>query len=90
MQFVHLRSSKRPVEYAVMLRVLSEGRYRTIHLFDNAHEESEHHEHAYVGFEKQQPPVATWRGDWRRAMAAALIKVEADWVDILDDWKARS
>lgn len=72
-----------------MLRVLDEGRYRTIHLFDNAHGEAEHHEHAYIGFEKQ-PPMAIWHGDWREAMDGALVKLVAQWADILDDWKQRS
>ena len=46
-----------------MLQVRDGDRWRTVHLFDNAHETSEHHEHAYVGFVKQQPPIGVWRGD---------------------------
>jgi len=86
-RIVHSRSSARPIEYAVTLRVHRGDRYRTIHLFDNAHDESEHHEHRYIGFEKQQPPSAVWRGPWRAAMATAVVKLKVEWADILDDWE---
>lgn len=56
-QLVVERSSEHPVEYAIVLIVLRDGRWRTVHTFDNAHGPSEHHEHVYVGVEKQSPTV---------------------------------
>ena len=58
-QLVIERSSEHPVEYAIVLLVLRDGRWRTVRTFDNAHDPSEHHEHVYVGLEKQ-PPIVTY------------------------------
>jgi hypothetical protein len=51
------RSSTHPVEYAIMLLVEHEGAWHTVRTFDNAHSPEEHHEHRYVGSEKQDPII---------------------------------
>jgi hypothetical protein len=79
------RTSAYPVEYAITLRVWRGRRWRTIHLFDNAHAVDEHHEHRYVGACKQPPVVR--EGDANAAMAAALKTLFTAWRQILDDWE---
>lgn len=54
-QLVVERSSEHPVEYAIVLLALRDGGWRTVRTFDNAHDPSEHHEHACFGLEKQSP-----------------------------------
>jgi hypothetical protein len=79
------RSSAHPVEYAITLRVLRTGRWRTIHLFDNSHAVEEHHEHRYVGSCKQAPLVRD--GDVNAAMARAMKVLFTTWQEILDTWE---
>jgi hypothetical protein len=73
------------VKYAITLRVLRGGRWRTIHLFDNAHAVEEHHEHRYVGSRKQPPLVREC--ETNMAMAAALERLFTMWPQILDAWE---
>lgn len=80
-QLVVERSSEHPIEYAIVLLVLRDGRCRTARTFDNAHDPSEHHEHRYVGLEKQ-PPTVTY-GSVNDAMCAAELKLLRDWRDIV-------
>ncbi len=84
-QLVVERSSDHPVEYAIMLLVLRDGRWSTVRTFDNAHDPSEHHEHAYIGLEKQSPTVA--HGPVNDAMHAAERKLLSDWRDIVHAWE---
>ncbi|MFL5817528.1 MAG: hypothetical protein ACJ76L_07995 [Conexibacter sp.] len=79
------RTSTYPVEYAITLRVLRDGRWRTIHLFDNAHGVDEHHEHSYVDSCKQPPLVRDC--DTNTAMAVALETLFTTWPQILDTWE---
>ena len=79
------RSSAHPVEYAITLRIRRDGRWQTIHLFDNSHAVDEHHEHHYVGDCKQAPIVS--RGSTNLAMAAAMTKLRTRWSDILRAWE---
>lgn len=65
--------------------VLREGAWRTVRSFDNAHGPEEHHEHRYIGDEKQAPVVS--RGLVNEAMHAAEIKLLNGWSDILDSWE---
>jgi len=81
------RSSEHPVEYAIVLLVLRDGRWRTARTFDNAHGPSEHHEHAYVGPEKQSPIVT--HGSVNDAMHAAELKLLREWRDIVQGWENR-
>jgi hypothetical protein len=84
-QLVVERSSEHPVEYAIVLLVLRGGRWRTVRTFDNAHDPSEHHEHAYVGLEKQSPTVT--HGPVNDAMHAAELKLLREWRDIVHGWE---
>jgi hypothetical protein len=80
------RSSTHPVEYAIMLLVERNGVWRTVRTFDNAHGINEHHEHRYVGDEKQEPTVT--HGPVNEAMHAAEIKLVDGWSDIVSEWEA--
>lgn len=82
-QLVVERSSEHPIEYAIMLLALRDGRWRTVRTFDNAHDPSEHHEHAYVGLyssrgalggEDATPcaPHAAARGDIDRRASSSM------------------
>ena len=84
-QLVVERSSEHPVEYAVVLLVLRDGRWRTVCTFDNAHGPDEHHEHAYIGLEKQAPIVT--HGSVNDAMYAAELKLLREWRDIVHSWE---
>lgn len=52
------RSSRHPIEYAIVLVVEREASRHAVRTFDNAHGTEEHHEHAYRGAVKQ-PPIVT-------------------------------
>lgn len=80
------RSSTHPVEYAVVLMARREGRWHTVRVFDNAHEPEEHHEHRYVGEEKQAPTVT--RGPVNEAMHAAILACRESWADIVREWES--
>ncbi len=75
------RSSAHPVEYAIVLLVQRDNTWHTVRAFDNAHDPEEHHEHRYVGSEKQDPIVV--KGPVNEAMHAAETKLEAGWSDII-------
>jgi hypothetical protein len=79
------RTSAYPVEYAIVLLVRRDGRWHTVRIFDNAHNPQEHHEHPYIGSEKQ-PPIIT-RGPVNDAMHAAELKLRSDWRDIVHEWE---
>jgi hypothetical protein len=44
-----------------------DGEWHTVRIFDNAHDPTEHHEHRYVGTEKQEPIVTAWGRERRDA-----------------------
>lgn len=67
------RSSAHPIEYAIILLVERNGTWHTVRTFDNAHAPEEHHEHRYVGSEKQAPVVT--HGPVNDAMHAVEIKL---------------
>jgi hypothetical protein len=79
------RSSAHPIEYAITLVVLRDGAWRTVRSFDNAHDPAEHHEHRYVGSEKQAPIVT--HGPVNDAMHAAELKLRGSWSDIVRSWE---
>jgi hypothetical protein len=56
-----------------------------VRTFDNAHDPSVHHEHAYVGLEKQSPTVTY--GPVNDAMYAAELKLLREWRDIVHGWE---
>lgn len=80
-----MRSSTHPVEYAIVLVVSREGRWHTVRTFDNAHGPEEHHEHHYVGAEKQPPTVT--HGPVNEAMHAAIATLRRSWADIVRNWE---
>lgn len=69
-----------------MLLVEHDGAWHTVRTFDNAHSAEEHHEHRYVGSEKQDPIIT--HGSLNEAMSAAEIKLLESWSDIVRSWKA--
>jgi len=79
------RSSTHPVEYAIMLLVERDGVWHTVRTFDNAHAPEEHHEHRYVGFEKQAPKIT--HGPVNDAMHAVEVKLRGGWSDIVRSWE---
>jgi hypothetical protein len=79
------RTSSHPVEYAVMLIVRRGGHWHTVRTFDNAHDPQEHHEHRYIGFEKQPPTVT--HGPVNEAMYVAELKLLDGWRDIVEEWE---
>jgi hypothetical protein len=85
-QIVVERSSAHPVEYAIVLLVERDGVWHTVRTFDNAHASDEHHEHRYLGSEKQ-PPIVT-RGAPNEAMRAAEVKLLEGWSDIVGSWES--
>jgi hypothetical protein len=85
-EIVTERSSAYPVEYAIMLLTLRDGTWHTVRVFDNAHDPEEHHEHTYVGSEKQEPIIT--RGPVNEAMRTAEVKLLERWPDILSEWEA--
>jgi hypothetical protein len=79
------RSSRHPVEYAIVLLVFCDGTWHTARTFDNAHDSQEHHEHRYIGSEKQ--PAAITHGPVNEAMHAAEVKLRLGWRDIVRSWE---
>jgi hypothetical protein len=79
------RSSTHPVEYAIVLLVERDGDWHTVRTFDNAHAPEEHHEHRYVGPERQAPTVTN--GPVNDAMHAAEVKLLGGWRDIVRSWE---
>jgi hypothetical protein len=79
------RSSAHPIDYAIVLLVERNGTWHTVRTFDNAHAPKEHHEHRYVGSEKQAPVVT--QGPVSEAMRAAEVKLLGGWGDIVRSWE---
>jgi hypothetical protein len=79
------RSSTHPVQYAVVLLARREGRWHTVLVFDNAHDPEEHHEHRYLGDDKQPPTVS--RGPVNEALHAAIVTCRRAWADIVRAWE---
>lgn len=75
------QSSTYPYEYAISLRY----RGQTIRLFDNSHAVAEHHEHRYIGDQKQPPTIT--HGDVNTAFANAIAQLLANWRVYVEEWK---
>jgi hypothetical protein len=83
------RSERIPIRYAIMLETRVEDEWTAIHLWDNAHDADEHHEHEYTrSVGKGDPDVYTFRSI-NDAMAAAMTRAGQDWQAILDTWRSR-
>jgi hypothetical protein len=59
--------------------------WHTVRTFDNAHAPEEHHEHRYIGSEKQAPIVT--HGPVNDAMHAVETKIRGDLSDIVRSWE---
>ena len=78
------RSSKHPIEYAIMLLVLRDGNWHTVRTYDNAHA-PEHHEHRYAGDRKLEPAIT--EGTVNHAMSEAQRMILDGWREMVDDWE---
>lgn len=79
------RSSTHPVEYAITLITRHDGRDYAVRTFDNAHDVEEHHEHRYVGMDKQPPSIV--RGSVNDAMKRAEAALLSHWRAYVDEWR---
>lgn len=84
-RIVITRSSAHPVTYAVTLVTAWRGHWYAVRTFDNSHIADEHHEHRYIGTEKQPP--ATEKGPVNEAMFRAIEKIKSDWRRYVEEWK---
>lgn len=71
--------------YAVTLQVRSEGEWRTIFLFDNAH--GDHDMHRYTGVTKL-PAERFMEGEPRDVLPAAISFLVNHWEAIVASWKS--
>lgn len=78
------RSSAYPIEYSIVLVARRGGNWHTVRLFDNSHAPNEHHEHAYVGSEKQPPGIRRCTAE--AAISEALLRLRIEWADIVARW----
>ena len=79
------RSSTHPVSYAITLVTTWRGRDYAVRTFDNAHTADEHHEHRYIGPDKQPPTVES--GPVNEAMVRALDRIQRNWRAYVEEWK---
>lgn len=79
------RSSAHPMTYAITLVTTWRGKRHAVRTFDNAHMAYEHHEHRYIGVEKQCPDMTT--GDANEAMHRAISNIKRHWRDYVAEWK---
>jgi hypothetical protein len=86
-QIVYLRSSDRPVEYAIMLQIRGAEGWETRVVADNSHVDrhvDEHHWHRYLDGEKQSAeplPFAVF--DTNDAMAKVIRWLAENWTELI-------
>lgn len=78
------RSAGRDFGYSVVLVARRGHHWETVRVFDNAHGVREHHEHRYLGAERQAPIVSY--GPEHLAMAEAIATLGRSWADIVGEW----
>lgn len=78
------RSMRRPFIYSIVLLVERGGLWQAVCTFDNAHNVREHHDHRYVGSERQEP-IVTY-GPETTAMAEVLLRLGSEWADMVSAW----
>ena len=85
-QIVYLRSSARPVEYAIMLQVRGAENWETRLVADNSHADrhvDEHHWHRYLEGEKQPAEPLPFAVSGTNDAMAKLIRWLADnWTEL--------
>jgi hypothetical protein len=79
------RSSAHPFEYAVVLVRDHQGSEYAVVALDNAHNASEHHEHRYIGTEKQPPAIMSGRVN--DVMHRAISRLRRDWRALVAEWE---
>lgn len=84
-EIVVTRSSAQPMEYSVVLVARRDGQWQAVRSFDNAHDVQEHHEHHYIGAEKQPPTVT--HGPPQAAAGNAQLMLREHWADIVAEWE---
>jgi hypothetical protein len=84
-RIVIARSSAYPVTYAVTLVTRWRGHWYAVRTFDNSHTAHEHHEHRYIGTEKQRPTTAS--GPVNKAMFRAIDSITRNWRGYVEEWK---
>jgi hypothetical protein len=85
-QIVYLRSSARPVEYAIMLQVRGVEGWETQVVADNSHSDrhvDEHHWHRYLDGQKQPAePLPFAVSDSNDAMAKVIRWLAENWTEL--------
>ncbi len=76
-----------PHAYAVTLELLEKGEWRTVRLWDNAHDLDEHHEHEYTRRGGKGPPRILQRKSVNEAMAAAIADAKRRTEEIVKQWR---
>lgn len=86
-QIVYLRSSARPVEYAIMLQTRGAEGWETQVVADNSHVDrhvDEHHWHRYLDGEKQlAEPLPFAVSDTNDAMAKIIRWLAENWTELI-------
>lgn len=75
-----------PIEYAVTLEILVDGKWTTIALWDNADAVDEHHEHRYTRREGKQEAAKLGFATTNEAMASAISKAATCWEALRQAW----
>lgn len=91
MRIFYLRSSARPVEYALLLQRWETTGWKTVIVADNSHKEGhkeegigEHHCHRYFGDEKQPAESLPFQvTDTNDAMAKVMQWFKAEWRELI-------
>jgi hypothetical protein len=78
------RSAGSSFTYSIVLVVRRDNVWQAIRTFDNAHEVNEHHDHRYVGSERQQPIISY--GPETIAMGSTMVTLREQWADIVNEW----
>jgi hypothetical protein len=85
-QIVYLRSSARPVEYAIMLQIRGAKGWETRLVADNSHVDrhvDEHHWHRYLDGKKQPAePLPFAISDTNDAMARIICWLAENWTEL--------
>jgi hypothetical protein len=68
------REAPAPISCAITLEILEGIEWTTVHLWDNADDVDEHHDHAYTQEGGKQPPAILEFKSSNDAMAAAIRK----------------
>lgn len=86
-QIVYRRTSRRPVEYAILLQIWTEKGWETRAVADNSNTDrhvDEHHYHRYLRGQKQQAkPLPFAVSSTNDAMAKVIAWFAKDWTELI-------